>query len=194
MTAAAVPRPWSRAMRDALYGTDGFFLRHAPAEHFRTSVTASPVFAQAVEHGLALCFIQVTKNIGGGTGCGACTAADKIIHILDVITAPVDFSPVRTLLHPRETHLVAALGWRRVFQTHQVHQRQGVALALVLHVVIEDDLRAAGAFRHLTDTRHQRCQFFTAGMMSPCLYGVSQPGTTLAERRDAATPSSSVAA
>ena len=35
-------------MQDALYGTGGFFLRHAPAEHFRTSATASPVFAAAV--------------------------------------------------------------------------------------------------------------------------------------------------
>jgi SAM-dependent MidA family methyltransferase len=35
-------------MADALYGVDGFFLRQAPAQHFRTSVTASPVFAQAV--------------------------------------------------------------------------------------------------------------------------------------------------
>ena len=41
-------RPWSEAMQDALYGVDGFFLRTSPAEHFRTSVTASPVFAQAV--------------------------------------------------------------------------------------------------------------------------------------------------
>lgn len=48
MLAPVPPRPWSQAMHDALYGEDGFFLRHAPAEHFRTSVTASPVFAQAV--------------------------------------------------------------------------------------------------------------------------------------------------
>lgn len=41
-------RPWRAAMQDALYGQDGFFLRHAPAQHLRTSVTASPVFAQAV--------------------------------------------------------------------------------------------------------------------------------------------------
>lgn len=48
MTASPEPRPWSEAMQDALYGADGFFLRHAPAAHFRTSVTASPVFATAV--------------------------------------------------------------------------------------------------------------------------------------------------
>ena len=41
-------RPWSVAMSDALYGEDGFFLRHRPAQHFRTSVTASPVFAGAL--------------------------------------------------------------------------------------------------------------------------------------------------
>ncbi|MGI8538085.1 MAG: SAM-dependent methyltransferase [Mycobacteriales bacterium] len=41
-------RPWRAAMQDALYGQDGFFLRPTPGQHFRTSVTASPVFAQAV--------------------------------------------------------------------------------------------------------------------------------------------------
>ena len=50
MTATAPPgfRPWCEAMQDALYGEDGFWLRHAPAAHLRTSVTASPVFAIAV--------------------------------------------------------------------------------------------------------------------------------------------------
>ncbi len=45
---AAGFRPWREAMQDALYGQEGFWLRHAPAAHFRTSVTASPVFATAV--------------------------------------------------------------------------------------------------------------------------------------------------
>jgi SAM-dependent MidA family methyltransferase len=35
-------------MERALYGPDGFFLRQAPAAHFRTSVHASPLFARAV--------------------------------------------------------------------------------------------------------------------------------------------------
>lgn len=48
-TAARAPfRPWGEAMQDALYGEGGFWLRHTPAAHFRTSVTASPVFATAV--------------------------------------------------------------------------------------------------------------------------------------------------
>lgn len=40
--------PWRAAMERALYGPDGFFLRQAPAAHFRTSVHASPLFARAV--------------------------------------------------------------------------------------------------------------------------------------------------
>jgi SAM-dependent MidA family methyltransferase len=42
------PLPWRQAWFDALYGPDGFFLREAPAAHFRTSVGATPLFASAV--------------------------------------------------------------------------------------------------------------------------------------------------
>lgn len=35
-------------MQRALYGPDGFFLRERPGDHFRTSVSASPLFALAV--------------------------------------------------------------------------------------------------------------------------------------------------
>ena len=41
-------RSWSSAWDDALYGRDGFFLREAPRDHFRTSVTASPLLSAAV--------------------------------------------------------------------------------------------------------------------------------------------------
>lgn len=41
--------PWSEAMRRALYGPDGFYRAGGgPADHFRTSVHASPLFATAV--------------------------------------------------------------------------------------------------------------------------------------------------
>ena len=42
------PLPWRQAWSAALYGPDGFFLRETPTEHFRTSVSASPLFALAV--------------------------------------------------------------------------------------------------------------------------------------------------
>ncbi|MCK1798294.1 SAM-dependent methyltransferase [Streptomyces sp. XM4193] len=39
---------WREATERALYGPDGFFVREAPSSHFRTSVHASPRYAQAV--------------------------------------------------------------------------------------------------------------------------------------------------
>ncbi|GIH66948.1 SAM-dependent methyltransferase [Microbispora siamensis] len=39
---------WREAMRRALYGAEGFYLRERPDRHFRTSVHVSPVFAEAV--------------------------------------------------------------------------------------------------------------------------------------------------
>ncbi len=42
------PRRWRRAVEEALYGPEGFFVRQAPAAHFRTSVHVSPLFAEAV--------------------------------------------------------------------------------------------------------------------------------------------------
>ena len=41
-------QPWALAWEQALYGPGGFFLRERPGDHFRTSVTASAVFAGAV--------------------------------------------------------------------------------------------------------------------------------------------------
>ena len=40
--------PWRDAVERALYGPDGFFVRTSPGRHFRTSVTATPVYAAAV--------------------------------------------------------------------------------------------------------------------------------------------------
>ncbi|MEV5507575.1 SAM-dependent methyltransferase [Streptomyces orinoci] len=45
----SVARPWREAARAALYGPGGFYRRpEGPAGHFRTSVHASPLFAEAV--------------------------------------------------------------------------------------------------------------------------------------------------
>ncbi|MFY1618194.1 SAM-dependent methyltransferase [Micromonospora sp. WMMD736] len=44
-----MPIPWRDAMSQALYGPDGFFVAGTgPADHFRTSVHASPAFAAAL--------------------------------------------------------------------------------------------------------------------------------------------------
>ncbi|MFL6287159.1 MAG: SAM-dependent methyltransferase [Actinomycetes bacterium] len=41
-------QPWSTAMAESLYGSAGFYRRHQPNDHFRTSVSATPVFAAAL--------------------------------------------------------------------------------------------------------------------------------------------------
>lgn len=40
--------PWRDAWHDALYGAEGFFVTGRPAQHFRTAVTDSAVFAEAI--------------------------------------------------------------------------------------------------------------------------------------------------
>ncbi|WP_433459553.1 SAM-dependent methyltransferase [Micromonospora sp. CA-248212] len=56
-----MPIPWRDAMSQALYGPDGFFVAGTgPADHFRTSVHASPAFATALLRLLA----QVDSALG----------------------------------------------------------------------------------------------------------------------------------
>ncbi|MEU4349528.1 SAM-dependent methyltransferase [Streptomyces sp. NPDC023838] len=58
---------WREATERALYGPGGFYLRpEGPAGHFRTSVHASPLFAQAVARLLE----EVAAELGGGPGGG----------------------------------------------------------------------------------------------------------------------------
>lgn len=51
---------WRDAAERALYGPEGFFVREAPAAHFRTSVHASPLFAGAV----ARLLLRVDEELG----------------------------------------------------------------------------------------------------------------------------------
>ncbi|NRQ36100.1 hypothetical protein HII36_30330 [Nonomuraea sp. NN258] len=52
---------WRAATERALYGREGFYLRERPSGHFRTSVSASAAFADAV---LAL-LVEVDAELGG---------------------------------------------------------------------------------------------------------------------------------
>jgi SAM-dependent MidA family methyltransferase len=73
--------PWQQAWTEALYGADGFFLREAPGDHFRTNV-AVPLFAGAV-HRLAslvdeaLGFPDPFDVVDVGAGRG------ELLHALD---------------------------------------------------------------------------------------------------------------
>jgi SAM-dependent MidA family methyltransferase len=56
------------AWQDALYGEHGFYRRNAPAEHFRTSVHASPLFATAIVRLAREVGATAITDIGAGRG------------------------------------------------------------------------------------------------------------------------------
>ncbi|MGH3498293.1 MAG: SAM-dependent methyltransferase [Nocardioidaceae bacterium] len=60
--------PWVTAWHRALYGADGFFVREAPGDHFRTSVHASPAFAGAVLALARACGLDRVVDLGAGQG------------------------------------------------------------------------------------------------------------------------------
>ena len=59
---------WKQAWDAALYGPDGFFRREAPAQHFRTSVHASPLFAAALARMTREAGLDTVVDIGAGRG------------------------------------------------------------------------------------------------------------------------------
>ena len=96
---------WREATEAALYGAEGFFRRGAgvPGRHFRTSVHASPLFAQAV---LTLArSVQLTTVIDVGAGGG------------ELLTALQGLDPDLTLvgvdLAPRPEGLGTSIAWQQ---------------------------------------------------------------------------------
>lgn len=61
-------RPWQDAWHDALYGPFGFYRRAAPAHHFRTSVGATSLFAEAVARLARSCELGRLVDVGSGRG------------------------------------------------------------------------------------------------------------------------------
>jgi SAM-dependent MidA family methyltransferase len=60
---------WRAATQHALYGDGGFYVSGAgPADHFRTSVHASPLFAEAVLQLARSAGLQTIVDIGSGRG------------------------------------------------------------------------------------------------------------------------------
>jgi SAM-dependent MidA family methyltransferase len=94
--------PWREAWQEALYGPDGFFVTSRPADHFRTAVTASPLFAEAVarlarDEGLATI---VDMGAGGGELLRNLQAVDPGLQLMGVDLAP------------RPADLPASIAWR----------------------------------------------------------------------------------
>jgi SAM-dependent MidA family methyltransferase len=91
----AVPPPtsrptWKQAWDAALYGPSGFFRRESPAAHFRTSVHASPLFAQALVRLTRESGLDTVVDIGAGRGelLTQVHALDPGLDLLGVEVAP----------------------------------------------------------------------------------------------------------
>lgn len=63
------PVPWREATEEALYGDGGFYRRTGgPAAHFRTSVHASPLFAEALLRLALVTGLRTVVDVGSGRG------------------------------------------------------------------------------------------------------------------------------
>ncbi len=94
----AVPPPtshptWKQAWDSALYGADGFFRREAPGAHFRTSVHASPLFAEALVRMTRAAGLDTVVDIGAGRG-ELLTAMRRLDPRLDLLGVEVAARPV----------------------------------------------------------------------------------------------------
>lgn len=102
----AVPPPtshptWKQAWDAALYGADGFFRREAPAAHFRTSVHASPLFAQALVRMTREAGLDTVVDIGAGRG--------ELLAQMQTLDPGLDLLGVEVSARP--AGLDPAVGW-----------------------------------------------------------------------------------
>jgi SAM-dependent MidA family methyltransferase len=84
-----------------LYGPGGFFRREAPAAHFRTSVHASPLFAQALVRMARDAGLDTVVDIGAGRG--------ELLTQVRALDPGLDLLGVEVAARPRG--LDAAIAW-----------------------------------------------------------------------------------
>ena len=94
---------WREAWTQALYGPDGFFLTARPAQHFRTAVTASGLFAEAVARIARDEGFETIVDVGAGGG--------------ELLRGLLELAPGLRLvgvdLAPRPGSLPAGIEWHR---------------------------------------------------------------------------------
>ncbi len=141
----AVPPPtshptWKQAWDAALYGPEGFFRRESPVAHFRTSVHASPLFAEALVRMTREAGLDTVVDIGAGRGelLTAMHRLDPRLELLGVeVTArPGDLDPAiawTTALPEAVDGLVVANEWLDNIPCHVV-EVDGEGVPRVVHV------------------------------------------------------------
>lgn len=98
MTLATFGAAWA----DALYGPNGFYRRERPVDHFRTSVHASPLFADALARIARDRGLTAVVDLGSGDG--------ELLARIDAGYAD-EFDLLGVDLRPRPRTLPAAVGW-----------------------------------------------------------------------------------
>ena len=82
--------PWRDAWEQALYGPQGFFKRTRPSRHFRTAVTDSDVFAEAIARLVREEGLDAVTDVGAGGGelLARLHAVDPGLRLTGVELAP----------------------------------------------------------------------------------------------------------
>jgi SAM-dependent MidA family methyltransferase len=102
VNARALPA-WQEAWSEALYGPDGFFRRERPGDHFRTSVHATALFAEALLELLGRTGLTAVTDVGAGGG--------ELLGALHRL-APGRLDLCGIDLAPRPPGLPSAIDWR----------------------------------------------------------------------------------
>ncbi|WP_306303273.1 SAM-dependent methyltransferase [Actinomadura chibensis] len=113
--------PWRTAMERALYGDGGFYRRgERPAEHFRTSVHASPRFAAAI----ARLLVEVDALLGHpdrldivDIGAGSGRLLSNILGCVPSDLAP-RLAPTAVEIAPRPADTPPRITWRADLPDH----------------------------------------------------------------------------
>jgi SAM-dependent MidA family methyltransferase len=132
---------WKSAWDQALYGPEGFFRRESPVAHFRTSVHASPLYAEALVRLVRESGLDTVVDIGAGRG-ELLTAMHQIDPGLALLAVEIDRRPAElpagidwtTALPESVDGLVVANEWLDNIPCHVVE----VAPEGGLHVVHVD--------------------------------------------------------
>src|SRR5262249_14996216 len=98
---------WRAAMESALYGPEGFFRREAPADHFRTSVHASTLFAEALQLIAASYELRCVVDVGAGRG--------ELLQTLHEVDPGLELIAVE--IAPRPLSLPPGIRWEASFPT-----------------------------------------------------------------------------